>query len=90
MTGVQGGGTTGNLGPLTDDPWIRQHELTAVIAPTLPAFPGRELIAGNERTVRVVNIVHPCRVKSFRKAVSAVMDDLVKVLANKSIRTTYI
>jgi hypothetical protein len=25
----------------------------------------------------VVNIVHPCRVKSFRKAVSAVMDDLV-------------
>jgi len=24
----------------------------------------------------VVNIVHPCRVKSFRKAVSAVMDDL--------------
>ena len=29
------------------------------------------------------NLVHPCRVKSFRKAVSAVMDDLVKVLANK-------
>ena len=25
----------------------------------------------------MVNIVHPCRVKSFRKAVSAVMDDLV-------------
>ena len=25
----------------------------------------------------MVNIVHPCRVKSFRKAVSVVMDDLV-------------
>ena len=24
------------------------------------------------------SLVHPCRVKSFRKAVSAVMDDLVK------------
>ena len=24
----------------------------------------------------MANIVHPCRVKSFRKAVSAVMDDL--------------
>ena len=30
-------------------------------------------------------MVHPCRVKSFRKAVSAVMDDLVKMLANKII-----
>ena len=35
--------------------------------------------------MRVVTLVHPCRDKSFRKAVSAVMDDLVKVLANKSI-----
>ena len=25
----------------------------------------------------MVNIVHPCRVKSFRKAVSTVKDDLV-------------
>ena len=32
-----------------------------------------------------LTIVHPCRVKSFRKAVSAVMDDLVKMLANKII-----
>ena len=31
---------------------------------------------GMGRTVCVANIVHPCRVKSFRKAVSAVMDDL--------------
>ena len=29
------------------------------------------------RAVRVVNIVHPCRVKSFRKAMFTVMDDLV-------------
>ena len=35
--------------------------------------------------MRVVTIVHPCRVKSFRKAVSAVMDDLVMMLANKII-----
>ena len=35
--------------------------------------------------MRVVTLVHLCRDKSFRKAVSAVMDDLVKVLANKSI-----
>ena len=32
-----------------------------------------------------VNSSAPCRVKSFRKAVSTVMDDLVKVLANKII-----
>ena len=32
-----------------------------------------------------LTIVHPCRVKYFQKAVSAVMDDLVKVLANKII-----
>ena len=31
----------------------------------------------SSQVVRVVNIVHPCRVKSFRKAVSTVMDDLV-------------
>src|SRR5664279_734823 len=29
------------------------------------------------RTVRVGKVVHPCRDKSFRKAMSAVMDDLV-------------
>ena len=32
-----------------------------------------------------LTVVPPYRVKSFRKAVSAVMDDLVKVLANKII-----
>ena len=32
-----------------------------------------------------LTMVHPYRVKSFRKAASAVMDDLVKMLANKTI-----
>ena len=36
--------------------------------------------------MRVATFVHPCRVKSFRKAVSAVMDDLVMMLANKDHR----
>ena len=35
--------------------------------------------------MRLGTLVHPCRVKSFREAVSAVMDDLEKVLANKTI-----
>ena len=33
----------------------------------------------------MATFVHPCRAKSFRKAVSAVMDDLVMMLANKII-----
>ena len=37
-----------------------------------------------------LTIVHPCRVKSFRKAVSAVMDDLVKMLADKIIDNLHI
>ena len=37
-----------------------------------------------------LTVVHPCRVKSFRKAVSAVMDDLVKVLANKIINNLHL
>ena len=37
-----------------------------------------------------LTVVPPCRVKSFRKAVSAVMDDLVKVLANKIINNLHL
>ena len=37
-----------------------------------------------------LTIVHPCRVKSFRKAMSAVLDDLVKVLANKIINNLHL
>ena len=36
----------------------------------------------------MVTMVHPCRVKSFRKAVSAVMDDLDNVPAKKIIEIT--
>ena len=36
----------------------------------------------------MVTMVHPYRVKSFRKAVSAVMDDLGNVLAKKIIDIT--
>ena len=38
----------------------------------------------------MVTMVHPCRVKSFRKAVSAVTDDLGNVLAKKIIGITVI
>ena len=37
----------------------------------------RANVHARSRAVRVGKVVHPCRVKSFRKAVSAVMDDLV-------------
>ena len=64
---------------LTDDPGLVLNEGEVDTAPTQPAFQGRELIVQvMGRTVRVANIVHPCRVKSFRKAVSAVMDELGK------------
>ena len=36
----------------------------------------------------MVTMVHPCRVKSFRKAMSAVMDDLGNVLAKNIIDIT--
>ena len=34
-----------------------------------------------------LTVVHPCRVKSFREAESAVMDNLDQMLANKIINT---
>ena len=74
----------------TDDPGLVLSEVKVVAAPTQPAFPGRELRArqwaGRYAWIRSwegprepgdFHIVHPCRDKSFRKAVSAVMDDLV-------------
>ena len=36
----------------------------------------------------MVTMVHPCRVKSFQKAVSVVMDNLGNVLAKKIIDIT--
>ena len=49
----------------------------SIVSDTLPAYPDSVLIAWREG-LNVVTFVHLCRVKSFRKAVSAVMDDLVK------------
>ena len=52
----------------TDCPWIALHKVKVVTVPTLSAFPGRELIVqARSRAVRVVNIVHPCRVNLFEK-----------------------
>jgi hypothetical protein len=36
----------------------------------------RVTYGAKSRSARVDKVVHPCRVKSFRKAVSTVMDDL--------------
>ena len=50
-----------------------------VAAPTLPTSQDEDTIRPDQarsRTVPVVKTVHPCRVKSFRKAVSTVMDKL--------------
>ena len=47
----------------TDDHGLVLYKVKVVTVPTPPAFPGRELmISARSRTVRVVNIVHPCRV----------------------------
>jgi hypothetical protein len=48
-----------------------------VVNHPLPAFQGESYNVGiKSRLARVGKVVHPCRVKSFRKAVSMVMDDL--------------
>jgi hypothetical protein len=48
-----------------------------VVNHPLPAIQGESYNVGiKSRLARVGKVVHPCRVKSFRKAVSTVMDDL--------------
>ena len=37
-----------------------------------------------------LTMVHPCRVKSFREAESAVMDNLDRMLANKIINNLHL
>ena len=37
-----------------------------------------------------LTVVHPCRVKSFREAESAVMDNLDRMLANKIINNLHL
>ena len=54
-------------------------EPKVVAAPTLPSSPDEDKIRRDQarsRTVLVVKIVHPYRVKSFQKVVSTVMDKL--------------
>jgi hypothetical protein len=48
-----------------------------VVNHPLPASSEESFTGGTKsRLARVGKVVHPCRVKSFRKAVSTVMDDL--------------
>ena len=77
MAAGQGAGGT-PCPTATDDPGLVSSELKVVTIPTQPAFPGRELRVAMSRAVPKVNTVHPCRVKSFRKAVSTVTDNLGK------------
>lgn len=57
---------------------LGDSKVKVVVNHSLPAFQGRELMSGTKnRLARVGKVVHPCRVKSFRKAVSTVTDDLV-------------
>ena len=74
----QGVGGTEPVLPHTDDLWVSLMRGRSRNRSHSAGFPRkRAIVQAMGRTVRVVNIVHPCRVKSFRKAVSAVMDDLV-------------
>ena len=60
------------------DSWSRRKEGKGRGQP-LPAGLPRKMannVGIKNRLVRVGKVVHPCRVKSFRKAVSMVMDEL--------------
>jgi hypothetical protein len=66
---------------------LGDSKVKVVVDHPLPALQGRELIyiGIKSRLARVGKVVHPCRVKSFRKAVSTVMDDLgtdVEIIEN--------
>ena len=74
----QGVGGTEPVLPHTDDPWVSLIRGRSRNRSHPAGFPWKRAnVHAMGWTVRVVNIVHPCRVKSFRKVVSAVMDDLV-------------
>ena len=57
---------------------LSESKVKVVVNHSLPAFPGKGLMLTGIKNglVHVGKVVHPCRVKSFRKAVSTVMDDL--------------
>ena len=61
----------------TDDPWVRFMQAKGCNRAHSAILPGRGLmIRQGAGWYWWLNLVHPCRVKSFRKAVSTVMDDL--------------
>ena len=67
-------------------PWTRVVVKESVVSDTLPVHL-RKCANSWQQGLKCVwlHLCTPCRVKSFRKAVSAVMDDLVMMLANKII-----
>ena len=77
MAAVQGVGGTEPRLPHTDDPWVRLMQAKGCNRAHSAILRGRGLIA-RQGAGRYwwLNLVHPCRVKSFRKVVSVVMDDL--------------
>ena len=76
MAAVQGvGGTKPGL-TCTDAPWIGLGKgCNPAHSSDIPRKSAND--QARSQTVRVVKVVHLCKVKSFRKAVSMVMDDLV-------------
>jgi hypothetical protein len=56
---------------------LAESKVKVMVNHPLPAFQEESYNVGIKSWLaRVGNVVHPCRVKSFRKAVSTVMDDL--------------
>ena len=87
----QGAGGTEPVLPHTDDPWVSLMRVKSRHRSHPAGSPRKRAnVQVMGRAVRVVkeleplgtlgtsNFVHPCRDKSFRKAVSAVMDELGK------------
>jgi hypothetical protein len=56
---------------------LDESKVKVMVNHPLPAFQGESYNVGiKSRLARLGKVVHPCRVKSFRKAMSTVMDDL--------------
>ena len=69
---------------------LGESKVKVVINHPLPALQGRELVLTGvkSRLVRVVNLYTPAGLLIFRKAVSAVMDDLgtdVEIIENYNL-----
>jgi hypothetical protein len=56
---------------------LDESKVKVMVNHPLPAFQGESYNVGiKSRLARVGKVVHPCRVKSFQKAMSTVTDDL--------------